>query len=192
MASVYTIVAFWSWLVLFLVWLPGYFTSKRSIDKPNRSRQLVINLCLIAGFFLVFSYRALAKTPFFGMQIIPHTVSWGIAGMVLDTFSIMFAIWARITIGRNWSGTVTLQKGHELVQSGPYAFVRHPIYGGMLLAMLGTALTIGLLASFLGILLAATGFLARVQQEDELMAREFTELHSAYKQKTKKLIPFVW
>ncbi len=64
-------------------------------------------------------------------------------GMGLTAVGIAFALWARLWIGRNWSGTITIKDQHELIQRGPYSLVRHPIYTGLLLAFLGTALVHG-------------------------------------------------
>ena len=104
-----------------------------------------------------------------------------------------FAIWARLALGRNWSGLVmTVREGPQLVQSGPYALVRHPIYSGMFAAILGTALTIGTLASWLAVAAGLAGILIRVEVEERLMATEFGAAHAVYRARTKKLVPFVW
>jgi protein-S-isoprenylcysteine O-methyltransferase Ste14 len=116
----------------------------------------------------------------------------GIVGLALDITGVAFAIWARITLGNNWSNAITLKENHELVQGGPYAFVRHPIYTGMFVAMLGTALTIGTVISYLGVISSLVGILIRIRDEDALMAKEFGEAHTAYRTRTKALIPFIW
>jgi len=87
---------------------------------------------------------------------------------------------------------IALKEKHELVQTGPYSIVRHPIYAGMSLAVLGTAMTTGSLASYLGFVSMLIGLLIRIQSEDRLMAKQFPEAHPAYRQRTRKLVPFVW
>jgi len=106
---------------------------------------------------------------------------------------VAFAVWARVVLGHNWSGLVMMVRdGHQLVQRGPYAIVRHPIYTGMFFAILGTALTIGTLASWLAVASGLAGILIRVDVEERLMASEFGEAHAAYRQRTRKFIPFIW
>jgi protein-S-isoprenylcysteine O-methyltransferase Ste14 len=102
----------------------------------------------------------------------------------------LFAVWARVTLGTNWSGTVaTVKKDHELVQSGPYALARHPIYTGFLITMVGTALTVGTVAS---VIICAVAFFLRIQLEETVMTKHFPKEYPAYKKRTKALIPLVW
>jgi protein-S-isoprenylcysteine O-methyltransferase Ste14 len=126
-------------------------------------------------------------------QVTPHVATLGIIGLVLDLVGVAVAIWARLSLGTNWAGLVmTVKQGHELVQTGPYAIVRHPIYAGLLLAMAGTALTIGTLSCYLGLAAGLVALMIRVSIEENLMRGQFNETHAAYRQRTKKLIPFVW
>jgi protein-S-isoprenylcysteine O-methyltransferase Ste14 len=85
-----------------------------------------------------------------------------------------------------------VRDGHQLVQDGPYAIVRHPIYTGLFAAILGTALTLGTLASWIAVASGLAGILLRVDIEERLMASEFGAAHAAYRARTRKLIPFVW
>jgi len=190
MISTYTAVAYGSWLVLFLVWLPGYFTSKKTVARPERGRQMGALLFIWAGFALVFNHSSFGSA--LATRLTQRTGPPAQIGLALDLVGVLFAIWARLTIGRNWSNIMALKEKHELVQTGPYAFVRHPIYTGMSLAVLGTAMTTGSLASYLGFGCMMIGLLMRIQSEDRLMARQFPESHPAYRQRTKKLVPFVW
>jgi protein-S-isoprenylcysteine O-methyltransferase Ste14 len=81
---------------------------------------------------------------------------------------------------------------HELVQTGPYALVRHPIYSGLLLAIVGTALTLGRLGSYVAVVTGLVALLIRIELEERLMRQQFGEAHRAYRQRTWKRIPFVW
>lgn len=198
MPSVYTITAFWSWLVLLLVWLPGYFTGKRTIRRPNPIRRSIAYAFLIIGYFFLFSYSGLMSAtpqhslPILHIQFTPQTAVFGIVGLAIDLAGIALAIWARIILGRNWSNAIALKDSHELIQHGPYALVRHPIYTGMLFATFGTALTIGRVTDYIGVLFILAAILIRIRDEDALMAEQFPESHPAYRQKTKKLFPFIW
>lgn len=189
MESQFTIIAYWSWLVLALVWLPGYFMSKRTSAVPNLALQIPASALLAIGFvFLLIPGMRFLNSP-----ITPHDAPFGIAGLALDLAGVGFAIWARLILGANWSGiVVTAKKGHELVQTGPYAIVRHPIYAGILLAMIGTALTEGRLASYVGLVAGFVAIMIRVGIEEQLMSRHFPKTYEAYQRRTSKLVPFIW
>jgi len=189
MRTQFTLIAYASWFALLLVWLPGYFTSRRVSVVRNPGLQLSATALLAICFVLLFN-PAMAGL---NAPVTPHNALPGLTGLALDFAGVAFAIWARVVLGRNWSGMVmTVKIGHELVQTGPYAIVRHPIYTGLILAMLGTALTLGTLASYLGVAAGLAAIIIRVNVEETLMSAQFRELHQAYRQRTKKLIPFVW
>jgi protein-S-isoprenylcysteine O-methyltransferase Ste14 len=113
-----------------------------------------------------------------------------ILGLVLIVAGLGTAVWARIYLGRNWGMPMTAKEQPELVTSGPYRFVRHPIYSGLLLATLGSALAATLFWLFI---LAALGsyFIYSARVEERLMTTAFPQAYPAYKAKSKMLIPFV-
>jgi protein-S-isoprenylcysteine O-methyltransferase Ste14 len=189
MKSEFAVVAYWSWLVLALVWLPGYFMSKSTSTVPKLALQVPATLLFVIGFALLLG----PGLRFLNFPITPRDTLFGIVGVALDLGGIGFAIWARVTLGNNWSGlVVTAKEGHELVQTGAYAIVRHPIYAGILLAMIGTALTQGRLASYIGLVAGLVAVVIRVGIEEQLMSRQFPLAYEAYRQRTRKLIPLVW
>lgn len=147
-------------------------------------------LLILIGFVLLFSAR---HPLFLGWILIPPVLLLRILGDFLAIVGVLFAIWARIVLGRNWSGTIaTLKKDHVLVQFGPYEYVRHPIYTGFFLAMLGTALTIGTIEAYLGVLLALIGFLIRIPLEERIMIQQFPDRYRRYRQRVKALFPIIW
>ncbi len=189
MKSHFTIVAHWSWVVLFLAWLPGLFTRKPTAEVPNPALQFPATALLLVAFFLLIK----PQLPGVGAPVTPQTTGLGAIGLALDLVGVAFAIWARLTLGRNWSGLVaTVKEDHTLVQSGPYVLVRHPIYTGLLMALLGTALTVGTPQSYMGAAAGLAALLIRVRIEERLMAARFGAAHAAYRERTKKLIPFLW
>jgi protein-S-isoprenylcysteine O-methyltransferase Ste14 len=99
-------------------------------------------------------------------------------------------VWARVYIGRNWSGTVTLKEGHELIRSGPYALVRHPIYTGLLLAFTGTAIACGDPAAVIGLALVLASFLYKLRIEEGFMRAVFPEQYASYAARVPALVPF--
>jgi protein-S-isoprenylcysteine O-methyltransferase Ste14 len=112
-------------------------------------------------------------------------------GVVLCVLGFGFAFWARGSIGRNWGMPMSLREGHELVTTGPYAYVRHPIYSGLMLAMIGTALVLSLLWMIIFPLYFAY-FLFSARTEEKMMLAQFPDAYPAYRRRTKMLIPFVF
>jgi len=188
--NMYLQFAYWCWLALFVVWLLGYFNIKRNIARPNLEKYFGTTLLIVLGFLMVFTTNA---SGFFGMQLTPQNANFGVIGIVIVVIGVLFAIWARFALGSNWSGHIaTVKENHELIQSGPYALVRHPIYTGFFFGMIGTALTLGMVINFLGVIVGLTAFLIRVKMEERIMTKEFPNDYPNYKQKVKALIPFVW
>jgi protein-S-isoprenylcysteine O-methyltransferase len=105
---------------------------------------------------------------------------------------MLFAGWARLFLGGNWSSNVTLKQNHTLVQSGPYRIVRHPIYTGLLVALLGTAIALGELRCFLGVLLAAIAWKIKSVGEETLMVQQFGDQYARYREQVKGLVPYLW
>jgi protein-S-isoprenylcysteine O-methyltransferase Ste14 len=112
-------------------------------------------------------------------------------GTLLVAAGLGFTIWARLILGRNWSGVVTLKEEHALIRSGPYRVVRHPIYTGLLLALAGTAAAIGEWRGLLAVGCAVIGLLWKIRVEDILMADSFPE-YAEYRSRTAALIPFIY
>jgi protein-S-isoprenylcysteine O-methyltransferase Ste14 len=119
-----------------------------------------------------------------------HSLVLQVVGVVLLLAGLGLAVWARIYLGRNWGMPMTRMDEPELVTSGPYRFVRHPIYSGLLLGLLGTAVAI---SPYFLIAVLATGayFIYSARVEERILAESFPEAYSSYKARTKMLIPFV-
>jgi protein-S-isoprenylcysteine O-methyltransferase Ste14 len=113
-------------------------------------------------------------------------------GVALTAAGLLFAIWARRHIGRNWSATVTIKKGHELVTTGPYALVRHPIYSGLLLAMAGTALARGEWRGIVAVVIVFLALWRKLRLEERWMRERFGAPYEDYAKRVKALIPFVF
>jgi protein-S-isoprenylcysteine O-methyltransferase Ste14 len=105
---------------------------------------------------------------------------------------VAFAIWARFYLGRNWSGTVTVKQDHKLIRTGPYAVVRHPIYAGFGLAILGTAIAIGEVRGLAATVTALIGMALKSRLEEEFMTEQFGAEYVQYKKDVKAMIPFIW
>lgn len=143
---------------------------------------------ILACFFL---FRGPRLSYPFNLAIIPHSdiIAW--ASTALCVAGLLVCLWARATLGRNWSGIVTLKEGHELIVRGPYAFVRHPIYTGLLAMFLATALLYGLLAGVFAVLLVFVSFWIKLRDEEEVMLKQFPDQYPAYQQRVKRIIPYL-
>ena len=168
--------ALWlSWVALWVAWSRG---TKAAVRRESRGSQLSYNLPLLAGAGL------LATPAYGGGSAIRRSV--GAAGVAAG---LGFAVSARAHIGRNWSGTVTLKQGHELIRTGPYRLVRHPIYAGMSLALLSTALARGDRRGFAALALFGVSFLRKMRVEERFMAERFPGEYPDYKAQTPALVP---
>lgn len=133
------------WTALWLVWLVSALMAKRSVQRQTIASRLEQSILVTTAFCLLFG-RGLWPL-WLRQRVLPArdtALLW--TGLVLTAAGVGFAILARLWIGRNWSGTITIKEQHELIQSGPYRIVRHPIYTGLLLAYLSTAIVHGELA----------------------------------------------
>ena len=178
------------WAGFAVVWVLGALTQKRAVRRDSfwsRFVQLVLVAVVISLFW--------NHGPHFGplaRSFVPRNSALSFLGLALTIAGLAFAIAARVYIGRNWSGMVTVKKDHKLVRNGPYALVRHPIYTGTLLAVLGTIIVLGQTQALLAVPLAALIFWIKSRREELFMTQEFGEEYRQYKQKVKALIPLVW
>lgn len=165
-----------SWVALWAAWSVG---TKRTVRRESRGSRLSYNLPLLAG-------AGLLATPRLGGGRSAVRLWIGTAGAAAG---LGFAVAARAQIGRNWSGTVTLKHGHELVRTGPYRLVRHPIYTGLLLAILSTAVTRGDKRGLAALALFTVSFLRKIRVEERFMAERFPQEYPGYKARTPALVP---
>jgi protein-S-isoprenylcysteine O-methyltransferase Ste14 len=110
---------------------------------------------------------------------------------VLTLAGLLVAVWARVHIGRNWSGTITVKEDHDLITSGPYSLVRHPIYTGLLLALSAFALARGEWRGVIAVALAFWAFWRKLRIEERWMREQFGVAYEEYSRRVSALIPFV-
>jgi protein-S-isoprenylcysteine O-methyltransferase Ste14 len=183
---------FGCWDIFIVVWLIALFSTKRTVQRQTFGSRFRYTLLFGLGFWLLFGGVFRDRQHLFQLVVLPHTVALNILGLVLTVLGLALAIWARVILGRNWSGTVTFKENHELIERGPYAWARHPIYTGMLLMFLGTALAIGTLAGLVGFPVLFLSFWIKYRQEEALMLEHFGDRYRAYMQRVSALIPFLF
>ena len=145
---------------------------------------------LLLGWFLLAKGHRLSDP--LNHRVIPHLDALAWIGAVLCIAGLIFCVWARFTLGRNWSGIVILKGGHELITSGPYKFVRHPIYTGLLTMFVGTAIVLGHIAGIIAMPFVIVSLWVKLRSEEQLMLKKFPNEYAAYQQRVKRLIPFVF
>lgn len=175
------------WYGFLMVWLVASFWVKAAKVTETLWSRLVHGLLLALGFYLLFA-RSVGLAPLEG-RFVPVSFKVEAAGIALTWAGTALAIWARVILGRNWSARVTRKVDHELMRTGPYAFVRHPIYTGLFLAALGTALFLGRWRGLLAVVLVLAGESFKAKREERFMIAEFGEKYREYQQQTGFLIP---
>jgi len=179
-----------TWLIYaFWISVTVYLTISAFGAKQETERHLLQSFGLLFAIIAAFLLPHLSIFRFLNFAPIGPFLS-GI-GVILCLAGMAFLVWARLHLGRNWSQTVAVKKDHELVTSGPYRYVRHPMYSGGLLACIGSAIVCGGAWIFLLVILGSL-FLWRMGAEDKLLAQQFPNEYPDYKKRTKALIPFVW
>ena len=180
----------YTWEALGLVWLIGLAFTKRTIrSQPNGARMFHLGLGLL-GFLLLGS--AFFEFGWLGDRFLPRTYPLQLAGLGVTILGCLFAIWARFTLGSNWSGRAVVKAGHELITRGPYSIARHPIYTGLLVSALGTAIAEGEMRCIVGFVLIQLALMVKMSQEERLMMQAFPQAYPAYRQRVKALIPGVF
>ncbi len=172
-----------AWAAFWIYWLAAAFSMKAGRVPWSRElgiRAVIVVLVIVLARFGVFRGHGL------------HTDRWRAGlGIVLFVLGLGFAIWARLHIGRNWGTPMTRKDDPELVCSGPYRLVRHPIYSGILLAGAGTAVALSW-QWLIPVLLAGVYFVYSATVEERYLTEQFPESYPAYKRSTKMLVPFVF
>ncbi|HEY3911043.1 MAG TPA: isoprenylcysteine carboxylmethyltransferase family protein [Stellaceae bacterium] len=179
--------------VLWVAWLAYWLIAARNV-KPTRWREPIGSLALhlVPGILCIALLTApRVFPPGLRTRFVPAGHLLPLVGTLCVAAGLGLAVWAGLHLGRNWSGIVTLKKDHALVCTGPYRTIRHPIYSGLLLALVGTALAIGEWRGVLAVLCALIAFLWRIRVEEARMRRTFAE-YEAYRRRSAALIPLLY
>lgn len=177
------------WVAFVLYWIMAARGVKRARWTEDWQTQLIDGtpIWLAAGLLLAGHHLP----AFLVARFLPASEMLALVGTVLTALGLGFAVWARLHLGRDWSPNVALKDEHTLIRTGPYRFVRHPIYSGVLLAMFGTALAIGEWRAALAFALLFLAFFRRVGAEEKRMSAIFPE-YDQYRRDTKALIPGIY
>lgn len=183
------------WLFLFAwwsfaaYWLVSALWAKRTkVAEPPLPRILHFLIGTLAIMILAFHDRFPATVD---RQLWPRNGFTFWLGATVTLAGLGFAVWARIHLGRFWSGAITLKEGHRLIRSGPYQFVRNPIYTGIITGVAGTAIAIGKISGLVAVVIIFAVYSWKIRREERLLATGFGEEYSAYRREVPALVPFL-
>jgi protein-S-isoprenylcysteine O-methyltransferase Ste14 len=175
------------WLLFGAYWLVSALKRKKTKQRESVLQRIGYTLPLAAGFYLLYQQQPLYG--WFPTRFLPAGSFGEWLGVLLTAAGIAVAFWARWHLGTNWSGVVTLKEGHELIRTGPYRTIRHPIYTGILLALLGTAFNFGQVRALLAVAIVWLSFYVKARREESFLSQEFGPGFAEHKQHTGMFLP---
>ncbi len=179
-----------AWGVLVVVWITGAFSTKATARQASFASRLVL-LAPLLGVWLLVNAHVISPS-WLVIRPLPDSPAIQLLGLALTVLGCLFAVWARVTLGSNWSGLPTVRREHELITRGPYALARHPIYTGILLALAGSAIANGASGWMMAWFLVFISYTVKIRQEEKLMMETFPQDYPAYRRRVKALIPGVF
>jgi protein-S-isoprenylcysteine O-methyltransferase Ste14 len=175
------------WLAWLVYWfVAALFVSSRKFTEGHFSR-LLHTIPLGIGFWLIFHGGGASVV---GRLVKSPLIRW--VGTALAVFGLSFTVWARVHLGKYWSGIITLKEDHKLIRTGPYQLVRHPIYTGFVVAALGSALAIGTGDALIGFGLILAALVFKIHREEAVLIHEFGDEYRVFQTEVAALLPFVW
>jgi protein-S-isoprenylcysteine O-methyltransferase Ste14 len=175
------------WIVFMVYWFFGAIRTRASREKESLASRSTILLLEVAGYVLIFS--SATGIGFLGIRVIPRTAAGAGLGVVLTWMGVGLAIWARHHLAENWSARVTIKEGHQLIRTGPYRRLRHPIYSGLILATVGSALVIDHWRCVVGLTLVLIGYCLKARKEEAMLTQQFGDAFGEHRKHTGFLFP---
>ena len=175
------------WAGVYALWLVWALRTKPARIKETIISRLSHVLPVVAAFILMFTRYA--GNSWLWAHVFPDELWVNLLGILLTFAGLAFAFWARVRLGGNWSSSVTVKVGHELVRTGPYRWVRHPIYSGLVLAMSGTAMANGEVRGVIAVVLVFIGFTIKSRIEERAMIDTFGAEYEDYRRSTGGILP---
>ena len=178
------------WYVFLGYWVITWLRVKRTKAREKSVDRLITVVVVVIAYNLLFA-QWLRMGPL-RLRFLPEDPRIAWAGIAVTWVGVSVAVWARYCLGEYWSARVTLKEGHQLIRTGPYRFVRHPIYTGMLLGSVGTALVVGEWRGVLAVVMLLAAHSRKAMREESMLTREFREEYKAYRKQTGFLFPRLW
>lgn len=179
------------WISVGVFWAISAIGLKPTARRQKLSDRVSSLIPVILAAFLLFG--AWRRFDLLNRTVLPENAAFEWAGLVVTAAGAALAIYARARLGTYWSGTPAIKEGHKLICTGPYAIVRHPIYSGLLLSVVGTAIAFGEVRHFLAIFLTWTAWTGKISEEERLLTEELGDEYAAYRLQVKSsIIPYIW
>jgi protein-S-isoprenylcysteine O-methyltransferase Ste14 len=175
------------WIIFLAYWSIGAFKTRRTATQESFASRYGILFLEVLGFVLLFSEGA--EIGFLGYRVIPRGDVLASVGVALTWAGIGIALWARWHLGQYWSARITIKEDHKLIRTGPYVRLRHPIYTGLDLAAIGSALAIDRWRCVLGVCLIVTGYWIKARKEERMLTTQFGESFREHCRETGFLLP---
>jgi len=175
------------WIIFVIYWIIGALKTRTTRERESAASRIAILLIEIAGYVLIFSGSA--GIGVLGVRFMHRTLASVILGVVLIWSGIGLAIWARYHLAEYWSATITIKEDHQLIRTGPYTHLRHPIYSGLVLATIGSALVIDKWRCVVGVCLVLIGYCFKAKKEEAMLSRQFGDVFREHQKHTGFLIP---
>ncbi len=185
--EVFRLLVEFPWIVFVIYWIVGALKTRATREKESFTSRFAVLSIEIVGYGLIFSGST--GIGFLGTRVLPRTMASVVAGVVLTWTGIGLAIWARYHLAEYWSARVTIKEGHQLIRTGPYARLRHPIYSGLILATFGSALAIDEWRCVLGLCLVLAGYCLKARKEEAMLSRQFGDAFREHQKHAGFLIP---
>ena len=189
-------IAVYLWIVLSIYWeWAGRNTSAAKFAESGTSRALhllLVNAAMVLSFWPYAGWWSSSSPAYEFPRVLPSSPYLAAAGLALASGGLVLALWARGQLGRNWSGAVTVKVDHELVRSGPYRLIRHPIYTGAILMYVGPALISGRLQGPLAIALVLLAYARKIGLEERNLRSEFGAAFEEYRRDSRALVPWLF
>ncbi len=175
------------WIVFAVYWAIGALRTRATVRREPFLARYGVMFIEVVGFTLLFSHDA--DIGVLRRHFAPRTMTMEAIGLAFTWAGIGLAVWARYHLGQYWSGRITLKEGHELIRTGPYARLRHPIYTGLDLAAIGSALVINRWRCVFAVCIIMIGFAIKAKREEALLAAQFGEAFKKHVRHTGFLLP---
>ncbi len=180
-------------LILWIAWGIYWLVASRNVKTTARRESPLSRAGHVVPLILAALLLALPSLPhgFLMGHVFRMTESGYLIGVAVTLAGLAFSVWARVHLGRNWSGIVTLKLEHELIRSGPYRLVRNPIYTGLLLAFIGTAIARDQWRGWLAVIIAFAALWRKLRLEERWLTEQFGDAYRSYREQVAALIPFL-
>ncbi len=175
------------WCLFAVFWVIRRSNVKKDIHDATAEQKVMSVIGSV--FYFILLYWPLFFAP---AKHTIQTYASGFAGLIICVMGISLSIWATLVQGRDWSNGVAIKESYDLIIKGPYNVVRHPIYTGFILALLGSAIAVGHLSGFIALGIVLLGLVPRIGRAEKMLSSRFPDDFESYTTRSKKLIPFIW